>query len=323
MYLPALTDLRGRLGLVAGCLRLKQWVRLKWDGDSLVTEYGQRVQTFKGRDVQRTLGPLLKLLDGTRTRDQIEREFPGRREIATKGLQALENAGLLVEQSSPVPSAAALEVLAEESSSIVSIDELADRRAAGRVGIVGSGPVRELVESALVADGLFVESVSWLAASTTNGLSVVIATPAANELTELDAWNHQAQSESVPWFPVLPFDGLVSFVGPFVVPGETACLECFYERARLASQFGDADWLRETPVAAPQPAWLLFTQAGIAADVATRWVVVRDDMLPGCCYVLERRRRLDVTTHFVFKVPRCGTCSRASGHAMPLPWGES
>src|SRR5215212_11093017 len=82
---------------------LAPWYRLVGDGDRLLLEHGQVVVALEGAAVSTLLPPLLPLLDGTRTVDEIaERIGNAARPALNRALGTLASHGLLAEgPSSP------------------------------------------------------------------------------------------------------------------------------------------------------------------------------------------------------------------------------
>jgi bacteriocin biosynthesis cyclodehydratase domain-containing protein len=153
------------------------------------------------------------------------------------------------------------------------------------------------------------------------GADLVVVAPRSTELRALDGWNRRCLRESTPWLAVLPCDGRVAPVGPLFVPGETACYDCF--RIRRASTCGYAEefWsLEASPAEAPDALPVRRAVAGIASWLVLRWLVGQDPSLPGVVHVFEVGSSLTLAVHHVWRVPRCPSCSEASGVAPPSPW---
>lgn len=108
-------------------------------------------------------------------------------------------------------------------------------------------------------------------------------------------------------------------VGPYVVPGETACISCM--GSRVAHRWGDIA-LPATPRAASEPAL-------IAALVAQLLGAVQEEPSGALLHYLERVVSLNLTTlesrtERVFRLPICPVCHPDGAHnavgKLNLPW---
>ena len=108
---------------------------------------------------------------------------------------------------------------------------------------------------------------------------------------------------------MLPFNGLLTIVGPLFLPGESACRRCYLVRRAAASGY-DADFerLQRIPVAAASPVPIAVIAASLAAVLTLRWLTLRDPRLPGSLYAFEHTPILRLTHHRVLRVPRCPAC---------------
>jgi bacteriocin biosynthesis cyclodehydratase domain-containing protein len=151
----------------------------------------------------------------------------------------------------------------------------------------------------------------------------VVAAPAADEMPELSVWNRQALAARVAWLPLSPFDGHGWTIGPFAIPHETCCFECYRTRRALTVEYADDAKLVDiaasrsrnvTPVDA--------IVAGIAAMFAWRWLALSDPYLPGMLYSLGWSEGLSLGKHEVLRVPRCSACAEPGIAAGLAPWRE-
>jgi bacteriocin biosynthesis cyclodehydratase domain-containing protein len=308
---------------------LKPWYRLAREEDRVLFHYGESLLTLEGKAAARLLPALLPLLDGTRTVDEIV-AYLGEpvRPAIDKALLLFQEHFLLT--SGPLPDAVepqrrTAEFLAATDAADRSIGETLETLGAARAGVIGSGPLAEEVARLLRISGVGgLERLSWDApAGPEASLDLVLAAPSGEELPRLAAWNRSALVAGLPWLQLLPFDGRFLAIGPLYVPGETACFEC-YSLRRASNLDYPSEFLALGRVPARHPAapTLDRAAAGLAATFAVRWLAHRDEFLPGHWHALEHAWELRLTSHFVYRVPRCPACSGLATQAPPLPWHD-
>jgi bacteriocin biosynthesis cyclodehydratase domain-containing protein len=304
---------------------LKPWYRLAQPNGKLVLEYGQRVLTFEGAAAKRLLPPLLSLLDGTRSVDDIA-VIVGE-PVRPAVLNALEqlNAGGVLAEGPPLPADLPRNVAAASSYLAtyfhgVSPAQVHEKLEASTAVIVGAGPLGVEIARLLRSSGLGnVERADRLPEPAPATLP--IAAPAPDELHGLRVWNSEALASGTPWLQVLPHDGRYASIGPLYVPDETGCYVCFELRRASAVEFTEEFYaLKDVPAAWPAAASLDAAVAGIAATCALRWLVHRDQFLPAGFYAFEATATLSLEHHYVRRVPRCPACSGLEPVAPPLPW---
>ena len=152
----------------------------------------------------------------------------------------------------------------------------------------------------------------WLAAEDPERPTTLVATTDFGGLQVLRWWNEQAVRRDWHFLPVALKD-LVGYVGPLVVPGETACYECL--RARQNSHLDDPELRRAgEAVAFEGQAATGFhpAMASILGDIAAMelvkfysgWLVPR---LAGSVVEVNLLATA-MTARKVLRVPRCGVC---------------
>ena len=308
-------------------LQLKPWYRTLQREDRFLLQFGEKLVSFEGRAATQLLPALLPLLDGTRTVDEI---------VETLGLPvrpAVEKALALLDEQGVLTAGAPENV---HDYALRSAEFLAATDPLGRpakellatiepatVAVAGSGPLAAEIASSLRRSGIArLERLALdAAASHLERFELAVAVPAGEELPRLAAWNVAAFQTSLPWLQVLPFDGLLAAVGPFYVPRETACYECFKVRRASNVDYGrEFLALQEVGVPLPAVAGLEQAVAGLAATVALRWLAHRDQFLPGVWYALELEPQPALEAHVLYRVPRCRACSGLEQCSQPLPW---
>jgi bacteriocin biosynthesis cyclodehydratase domain-containing protein len=299
--------------------RLKPWLRHVANDGAITLGDGQPVVTFTGRATERLLPALLARLDGHRTIDQLAEELgPAARPAIENALALLAQHDALLEGAPPRGAPVVAELLAATSGASA-LDEVAAACVSATAVIVGEGPVGAEVARLLAACELGdVRRGTW---DDSPRHALVVAAPAAVESARLSPLNRTLCSAGVAWMPVLPFDGQRVVVGPLVVPGESACYECY--RLRRAANAPDAPaWLAADAIPLPYPSAppLDTTIAGVAATLALRWLGLRDPYVAGVALALEWHDVPTLTSSPVHRVPRCPVCSPASLVAPPLPW---
>jgi bacteriocin biosynthesis cyclodehydratase domain-containing protein len=308
---------------------LKPWYRLAHEDGRMLFQYGESLLTLQGKATVRLLPALLPLLDGTRTVDEIVAYLgePVRPAVAN-ALRLFHEHFLLT--SGPLPTATGprrrtAEFLAATDPADRSVGETLERLEAARAAIVGSGPLAEEVARSVRLCGIgCLERLGWDdELDHENRLDLVVAAPSGDELPRLVDWNRGALTARVPWVQLLPFDGRLSAIGPLFVPHETACFECYRLRRASNLEYASAFLaLDAVPARRPAAPPLERVAAGLAATIAVRWLAQRDQFLPGLWYALEHEWELRLTSHFVYRVPRCPACSGLDTQAAPLPWHE-
>jgi bacteriocin biosynthesis cyclodehydratase domain-containing protein len=308
---------------------LKPWYRLAREGDRILFHYGESLLTLEGKAAARLLPALLPLLDGTRTVDEIA-AYLGEpvRPAIDKALRLFQEHLLLT--SGPLPDAAepygrAAEFLAATDPVDRSVAQTLERLETANAGLVGSGPLAEEVARLLRLSGVGgLERLAWdVRADAEARLDLVLAVPSGEELPRLADWNQTALVAGVPWLQLLPFDGRFLAIGPLYVPGETACFECYsLRRASNVDYPSEFLALGRVPARHPAAPTLDRAAAGLAATVAVRWLAHRDEFLPGHWHALEYEWELRLSSHFVYRVPRCPACSGLARQAPPLPWHD-
>ena len=304
---------------------LKPWYRLSLDGNGAVLRYGASVLEFEGAAATRLLPRLLPLLDGTRRVDDVVACLGEPIRPAVERAVALLHEQRLLTEAAPAGLAAghhrAAELLAATDPLDRGVGDVSARLAAASVALLGDAPVVRIVRRLLVESG--VGDVCRSAWGDTPAAELVVAAPSGLELPRLREWNGRALSEGTPWLQLLPFDGLLAAVGPLIVPGDTACHECYLlRRAANLSSLRFRPERVEHGVHPSAPA-LDAVVAGLAATLALRWLALADTLVPGVVLAVEQTPEPAFSRHILYRVPRCPACSNGRGRAALSPWHSS
>ncbi|WP_017541745.1 TOMM precursor leader peptide-binding protein [Nocardiopsis halophila] len=194
------------------------------------------------------------------------------------------------------------------------------------VRVVGSCGLAEDLRAALAGAGLQIAADGAPAAT-----AVVVG--AHEEDPVLTEWNAARLEEAAPdpWLAVVSFSGGQAVVGPWVVPGESACYECFL--LRRASVFGVHEV--SSALAGAEPVGPVFDgsarhpgmrliQTGAVVDRITERVGLQDrsgQAVPGGVTTISLRHdEIGMEHHRVLRVPRCPRCSPSAGIGYPQVW---
>lgn len=315
---------------------------------------GQLARIAVGTRIVRAAGhgavQVLRLLDGTRTLEQMQAELAGDlnetevvdavRSLQLFGLvETVDGAGFSQENgngahaSEPTPEMRAFNDLGYDGATLATI------LAKGRVAVVGSGPAADAVAAAVVRHGVgSAETVSLERPA--DPAKVDVRLPEADlYMVAPDPWdpgfltwfNRVALRYNVAWLPVY-VAGFSVRLGPFVLPYETACWTCYerriesnmlYYEDHVAMRTALRDGAR-IPTSDNLVPGILDLAAGLAALEAVRFLASRASLIEPVLFgkTLEYAfLSMKGTTHTVLKLPRCPACgARARGFPSIRPW---
>jgi len=300
------------------------WCRLVEDGSRVLIEQGGMLVTLEGGAARALLPTLLPLLDGTRTRAELEETLGHAAAAAVdNALTLLAEHQLLVdgptEEGHPAGAVAAFTAaVVGTTTPAAAVDALEG----ARVAVVGSGSIARELAHLLPLSGLPQVETFSLDQEPAAG-SFVVAAPEHDDLDALSSLNESRLECRDPWLQVLPYDGRFVIAGPVFVPGTSACQRCFVTRRAAASGYDeDFDLVERTPRRAPLPAPLVSIAAGLAAVLAVRWLTTADPTLPGRFYALEAGMVVGLRFDRLLRAPRCAACG-PQAEAVPSPWFEA
>jgi bacteriocin biosynthesis cyclodehydratase domain-containing protein len=176
----------------------------------------------------------------------------------------------------------------------------------GPVGVVGTGTLAELMLEELERLGLAAYAVDHVDSE----LALVVLCQSQENMTQLRAINRQSVQLEVPFFPIVTDRHIVS-LGPVIIPGATACIECAYHRQRMNAAE------KMLPVGQVSQLHTSFLVARLGATLGTIEVA---RFLMGAIYDLDIAtcvRHSALTgkqSHAVIlKLPRCPVCGIGRG----------
>jgi len=153
----------------------------------------------------------------------------------------------------------------------------------------------------------------WTAGHPENGLDCLVATSDFGGLQLMRDWNTFCVRNRCVFFPVVLQD-LVGYVGPIVVPGQTACFECL--RARQNAAMADPAAERASEYAAFEGQLVTGfhpSLASILGDVAAvellKFYGIRLPISSVGSLIEVNLLATSIATRRVLKIPRCPVCS--------------
>jgi bacteriocin biosynthesis cyclodehydratase domain-containing protein len=298
---------------------LVPWCRLVEDGDRLLLERARSVVVLEGGAVRTLLPELLPLLDGSRTREEIDGALGGAARTAVdQALEVLTANALIVEGGAETSRGAA----AVAAAYGLGPAEAGRRLREARIALVGESRLGRTVMRLLGRSGIgSVERLGWEPES---AFDLAVVAPAPSEAGRLESWNAAALEQGARWVAVRPFDGAATTIGPLVVPGESPCHTCLLLRLGGQLEYGsDFARIERTPLRVEAGAPLETIAAGVAAHLVIDWIGGHDTRLPGLVHVIESGPPLVLSAHPILRVPRCPACSPAERLAPPVPWHEA
>ncbi|MED1459585.1 TOMM precursor leader peptide-binding protein [Bacillus safensis] len=142
--------------------------------------------------------------------------------------------------------------------------------------------------------------------------------------------NDLALEDHIPWLSIVPYDGQTSWVGPFFLPHQSACLHCY--NLRKSANFSDevlrSDLMKIKPInPEKKPVYHMpinLVQIGIASNLILEWLTLKDyapSATPGGFTTINLDDKgVSCNHHRVYRVPRCPKCSPAADTGFPQVW---
>ncbi len=323
------------------CLKANSRVAFDDESGRLLIRDAHSIVAFEGGAARWLLPALVSLLDGTRSMENIHAAMGEHLRPATdNALRKLTDHGLLssgIVSDGRIPRTVT-EAVSSTSPNIEGWQGDARRAleivASSTVAVLSSGPLATEVTRLLRISGVRTEdvAVSDISGIREAGYSAVVVVASSPDDIVLKNWNEKALEVGQPWMQILPYDGAIVVVGPFYVPGETACHECFRIRraANTVNPEHQSAWdqvvARAGGVAerVPMSPSLVSMSAGLAVHVLLESIVlagITGAYLGGFLQTVSPDLQgLEVQSHRLYRVPRCPTCSPARAGGQPLPW---
>jgi len=302
-----------------------------------------RVLRLRGGGVR----AVLELIDGTRTLEDVCRDAgaPGSPEIAAL-VERFRRHGFLEpelnadhEEGPPGTSAGTAPLLRALMDQGAEAAAVATELREGRVAILGTGCLGDAVRSALERCGMTHLGTYPAERAGSPELEreiveadVAVVAPDAGDPEWIEWFNAVALRGRLPWL-LVAVDGFDLRLGPFILPGETACYVCHARRldansTAFAQQAAVRDAVRRGGVRVAPPDNLVPGVALLAGELCAfevaRFFAGRVSAVAPALhdhfvdYSLTSHR---AAPHRVLKLPRCPACgARASGHPTIRAW---
>lgn len=316
----------------------KSWLvnsdaRVLTNGDEVLIRQGGLVRRCVGQGVRNFVTALLdKAEDGRIDLDPSVVDAT-RRPRLDSIFDQLVDAGLLIELTESDSGGELAPVtfgLWRRAGETIDRTEIAERLRTRSVNIVGSGALAERLRTCCHEVGL---QIMDLHVDSDAASSVTVAVGGYEEDPMLEEWNERALAAGPdhPWLAVIPYDGEYATVGPWMVPGQSACYRCY--RLRRASVFPDESvsaTLAEATAVGPsldrssRYPGLNLMQVGLVVDRLVEYIGLEGQAwqsLPGgLTTIAVGPRGIETDRHRVLRVPRCPQCSPMSGRGYPQVW---
>jgi len=152
----------------------------------------------------------------------------------------------------------------------------------------------------------------------TASLHCLIATSDFGGMQLMREWNQFCYEANIQFFPVV-LQNAVGYVGPLIVPGETACFECL--RARQNSHLADPEIQRATEYRAFEGQLVNGfhpSMASVLGDIAAFELTKFYGRVPRWRVgtLIEVNLLIpSIVTRKVLKIPRCSVCSQLNKHS--------
>ncbi|MDO5092635.1 MAG: TOMM precursor leader peptide-binding protein [Propionibacteriaceae bacterium] len=258
--------------------------------------------------------------------DNLARDLGASPEQIQPVLDRLVDAGALCRSAERY--ASAVLIAAARAGNQVSDDVIAKRFSTTHVSLVARPGSHLAATIAQAAAELGIQVQMTTKVDCEADLKVVVANSFHDK--HLFNANRIALADATPWLPVIAYDSDTAWVGPFVVPHQSACLTCL--QLRRSANFSDdvfrPELLKIEPVDDPAPETgpnpVHYLQAGIVANFLMERVGLHDyapSAAPGGITSIRiNDSGLSMEYRRIFRVPRCPSCSPVADTGFPQVW---
>lgn len=292
---------------------MRGWVRAFHGTDFTALGVGDAVAVLRGGAQEELRAMLADLRSGPRVADELA-GF-GSESGVRRLLEFLDASGMLAagERSRSMP------LEREWLEQVIPEADLADsRRLADRSAyfIAGQSDFADLLRSAL-------DHLRLSPAQAAADAAIVVLDPSLG-LAEMREWNRRSVATGQALLPVLGFNWSYGQVGPLIVPGQSACLECFLRRAVANVDYAAEvyEGMRDASAGAADHYPALLSSVASTAEILHRWIVQRDPELPGRM-LREHIEPWSRKEHWVMRVPRCEVCRPEGWSGARFEWDWS
>jgi ribosomal protein S12 methylthiotransferase accessory factor len=314
-------------------------IDIAWlDAGSVLVRGHRGTIALSGAFVAEALSAFLVRLDGERTLDVLLKEVePTFRAEAEQFLRMMNERGYLscgTGPDGPAEARSAYWALNAPDAATAAV-----RLEAAHVAIAGAGAVVDALAEALAKAGVSRrtalprsavlggahDTAAWDAAMAE--ATVIVLASEGMSLAGVDAVNALAISRGIPWL-LIRIDRTRALIGPYVIPGETACFACYECRARANAEH-PADhealyrhWrmvVDRPPDAATPPGAGPIVGAWAALDLTRAIAGGRSPVTAGRIIALDLHT-LQSTAHEILRLPRCEACSRLRTRPLTRIW---
>ena len=166
----------------------------------------------------------------------------------------------------------------------------------------------------------------WQESATTDSLDCLIATSDHGGMHWMREWNQFCADNRLDFFPIV-LQNLIGYIGPYIIPGETACFECL--RARQNSHLERPDEERAFEAVADEAQGVVGfhpAMAGAVAHVAAMQLVnvfSRGLPFPPIAALIELNlAAATMVRRKLLRIPNCAICRTLWENAATSPYRD-
>ncbi|HEY8629940.1 MAG TPA: TOMM precursor leader peptide-binding protein [Gaiellaceae bacterium] len=219
----------------------------------------------------------------------------------------------LPDERSPAPPQDKFVAVVGRSRTATRLGALLDEAGFGEIAVVADPDLGDdVADEPLVEREPAAEALGDRLQAATGRFPSIVAAVSERGFGPLRAWNELALAREVPFLPVV-IEDLVAYVGPLVVPHETACFECLLRRRYSnldEAKAREAVELRRggARIVGLHPAISAVAAGAAALELSKFFIPWRSAQQAG--YLLTFNLLAGrAGRHRVLKVPRCAACS--------------